>query len=161
VNIFYLGVLLVLVINTFAMCLGAYSDIKYPFSNALSAANYIEANGYDTANTCIITHDVPQTDAILPYLNNIKYLSLPGWSDKISYCTWDRSFMVYNPDEETIFSYAREKFNSEGKVPLVIYDTKAKNVPVDFVCIYTGTKNVITPDEQFSIYTLKQTEKGS
>jgi hypothetical protein len=159
VNVFYLGVVFVLVINTFAMSLAVYSDIKYPFSNADSAASYIEENGYDTANTCIITHDVPQTVAILPYLNNIKYLSLPGWSDKISYCTWDSSFMAYNPNEQTIFSYARIEYD-QGKVPLVIYDTKATKVPDDFVCIYTGTSNVLTYDEQFSIYTLRQTEKG-
>ena len=65
--------------------------------------------------------------------------------------------MTYAPLNSTLFNYARNEYNDNGSVPLVVYKMPADAVPDDFVCIYDCTDvHVFIPDERYCIYTLKQ-----
>lgn len=146
-----------LITNTGAAAVAVYGDIRYPYSQSKSAAEFLMDNGYDTAGSCIVTPDIAKTTAILAYLKNIRTLSLPGWSDTISYATWDKAYLAYDPDENTIFDYARREYKEKGKLPLVVFCTDGQTVPDDFVCIFdkSGT-HTFNEDEEYCIYTLKQ-----
>lgn len=157
VNVVALLASIALITNTGVAALSVCEEIRYPYSQAKAAADFIMDNGYDTPDTSLVTPSIAKTTAVLAYLKNIRALTLPGWPEPVSYSTWDKTYMDYQPSDGTIFDFARSQYRDYGKTPLVIFCVGGQDdVPEDFMCIFDSSDTkTFNADEKYCIYTLR------
>ncbi len=159
-KVFVVSISILLLYGTFMFVQFSVTDIVKPYSTSKETANFIKKSGYDTKNVQLVTTSAPQTTSVLPYLKNIKYMTMPYSGDKVSYMRWDQNFVRYQKvqnNAEVAFDLARDAAKQSTKTILVILSVQNVKTPNDFTKLFDNTKSTpICGDEYYCIYIYKR-----
>jgi hypothetical protein len=158
--LFIIPIGILLLYGTFMFVQFSVSDITKPYSTSKETAAFIKNTGYDNKNVQLVTTAAPQVTSILPYLHNIKNMTIPYCGEKVSYMPWDQNYIKYtnvHNDADTAFNLARDYGKKNTKTILVILSTQNVKTPADFTKIYDNTKtSTICGDEFYCIFLYKR-----
>ena len=136
---------ILLIIQLYATCRAFISDIRYPFSNAMAASEYIKSNSLDTMK--LIGDSYPQTVSVAGLLNDEIYC--PRSKKWCRYIIWDNSRTDTAGD---CVKRETEKLSAQtGSDIILILTYPAKNKPGNWKLL-KSFEGALIWDENYFIY---------
>ena len=142
----------ILVFGLLSYAVMASQEIGYPYSGSKELARFLQKNGYDTGETVLVTSSPAEVSPALPYLSNIKFMSVPGLSDSISFLRWDQNYYDFKQKDPKPFEYAAELHTRKGVKALVVLTQRPDAVPPGFVCVFDGLAEKVIKGEKYIVY---------